>query len=92
MNASPVVLLSLSLVIVGGCCAIMRRNTHQVLLGQTLMVVGAVGLLLYLCASRIPSIAWFGLPLGILLVVGIRLFRQAVAHRAPPRHCSKTSG
>lgn len=92
MNADPVVLLAISLVLVGGCCVIMRRNTHQVLLGQTLMVVGAVGLLLYLCASRIPSSVWFGVPLGILLVVGIRLFQQAVAHRAPPRHCSETSG
>jgi hypothetical protein len=92
MTDSPVLFLSLGLVIVGGCCAILRRNTPQLLLGQTLMVVGAVGVLLQTYATQIPSNVWFGVPLGVLLVVGLRLFRQAVAPRTSPRHFSETGG
>lgn len=89
MNADSFLFLSISLLLIGSYCVILRRNTQQLLLGQTLLSVGTVATLLHLFANRIPSNIWFGLPLCVLLVVGIRLFRQSVAHQAPQRHYSE---
>lgn len=90
MNADPFLLLSTSLLLIGSYCVILRRNTQQLWLGQALVNIGAIAILLHLFASRIPSSVWYGLPLCVMLVVGIRVFRQSVAQYTPQRHYSET--
>ncbi|MCE7933915.1 MAG: hypothetical protein DYG96_04905 [Chlorobi bacterium CHB2] len=90
MSTDPLILLSVSLLMIGGCCAMLRQAAPQLLLGQTLMVVGAAAILLHLLASLRLSIVWAGLPLCVLLVSGIGLFRHVVADPASQRQFSET--
>ncbi|KXK56900.1 MAG: hypothetical protein IPM61_15790 [Chlorobi bacterium] len=90
MSTAPLILLSVGLLLIGGCCAMLRQSAPQLMLGQVLMTIGAAAILLHLLASFRPSIVWAGLPLCVLLVAGIGLFRHVVADRASQRPFSET--